>query len=941
MNPWIGCFAPAPSSPFTSLPLLILRLGRVIARTSLTVALPLSCGIEAEARHPAVGSPGNVGETVVQQDTVAVGILGFSDDSGTGLPDSFREFVAREFQKKLITKYKNLAPRKLSSPAAPPGDEGTVEQAAALGKRYGLQYVIRGGILLLASEKSGSDVTFRIELFADVVSVESTAMVSVRAEGSETRSPEDQEIALATADFAGERFRTSSTGMALGTALDNLAASVYETVLSAPSGEGAALPDETGAQPAGQMQSGEEQLPLPQEEPEETEDAREVESDEDLQQLMAQAEECLAGAGSSSVQELNGLRNALEGLRSSLERKSRLLQEGTDTNEMDREIDSRKEALSQAILRIQETSSYGTEYRQEEQSSQKQSVLKQIMEFLGSAVDFAQRIGELRAGWTSFRSDSIAEQLATDAAGREGGEIRPDLMEQRDESLEEITGTVIEDGRPVQGAVVTESDSGASATTASDGSYTIDGIAGNLATLIVSRNGRELAKGRIQVAPGRPRVADFQLSASRIGGFQRAIPALRIIPSVVNVGRKIPGNALGTVEGTVQSAEGNPVPRALIQLQNLAIARTDSRGRYMFRQVPAGTYALVTRRSGYPAKSAQVRVTAGGKVDSSAVFRLSEQMRRVRSSLVIQKGDRTSGVVLRGQLIDQTSHPISGAKVTLAAPGAALSVRTDSNGRYLLRNLKPGDYRLIAAMAGKVAESRDVTLRGADMRDMNIQLRNTPGSGSYVLAGARAHLRGIRGEVCDSHHKPLPKVQIEVRKAGKSAIVERILTNQRGEYLLKVYAGTYDLSVSRPGYDGTSRKVSVGSGDLTAVDFALSSRTSVAKKDLASFDGRAIGDSGRNRRIQQRLPSPVLLHGRISTENGKPVPHADVFIDGRRLATTDTDGRFSLRDLPPGHHGIITLRIVEAGYRPVERKVKIRPGVATFASVVLSAQGRR
>ena len=102
-------------------------------------------------------------------------------------------------------------------------------------------------------------------------------------------------------------------------------------------------------------------------------------------------------------------------------------------------------------------------------------------------------------------------------------------------------------------------------------------------SLQVIRGGRTVAEGQVAVLAGRPGVADFDLSRAPGARTRRGAS---VLPSQVVVrGGSGPG---GTVRGTVEDASGRPVPLASVRMPGLALARTDTAGRFVFRGVPAG-----------------------------------------------------------------------------------------------------------------------------------------------------------------------------------------------------------------------------------------------------------------------------------------------------------------------------------------------------------------
>lgn len=175
-------------------------------------------------------------------------------------------------------------------------------------------------------------------------------------------------------------------------------------------------------------------------------------------------------------------------------------------------------------------------------------------------------------------------------------------------------------GEAVAGVEVVDEASGIAAITGPDGGYTLKALpSGKLSNLALKKNGKQLAKGQIDVRRGR--VADFEIKQNMASNAS----ALRVVPSAT----VLKGNskdATGSLKGTAKDQAGRPLPRALVSLngptsagdqslaapdsprvKNAAVARTDSEGRYKFLAVPPGEYLVTIRTSG--SKPVSTRVT--------------------------------------------------------------------------------------------------------------------------------------------------------------------------------------------------------------------------------------------------------------------------------------------------------------------------------------------
>src|SRR5688572_5043242 len=77
------------------------------------------------------------------------------------------------------------------------------------------------------------------------------------------------------------------------------------------------------------------------------------------------------------------------------------------------------------------------------------------------------------------------------------------------------------------------------------------------------------------------------------------------------------------------------------------------------------------------------------------------------------------------------------------------------------------------------------------------------------------------------------------------------------------------------------------------------------------------------------------ISGRVTAQGGQPLPDANVLVIGSNAtATTNEDGRYSLKALRPGAHEVQVLRV---GYRPMKKLVNVTQGVAATADFEMVA----
>ena len=161
---------------------------------------------------------------------------------------------------------------------------------------------------------------------------------------------------------------------------------------------------------------------------------------------------------------------------------------------------------------------------------------------LRDAAGVLERLQEIRTALGSAKEE-------TAEAAPSGAEPEP-----VEEVEGEVSGSVTEEGRPVEGATVADPETGATATTDADGLFKLAGVpAGRLVALTATKAGKPLGVRRVFLTGGRAALADFGGAAS--------VPAtaggVRLRPSIMRV-RSAAGQATGLILGEVRDARGRP-----------------------------------------------------------------------------------------------------------------------------------------------------------------------------------------------------------------------------------------------------------------------------------------------------------------------------------------------------------------------------------------------
>ena len=303
---------------------------------------------------------------------------------------------------------------------------------------------------------------------------------------------------------------------------------------------------------------------------------------------------------------------------------------------------------------------------------------------------------------------------------------------------------------------------------------------------------------------------------------------------------------------------------------HLRRVRSDDRGRFELAGIVGDDQSLYVEADGY--------VAAGplrhGATESSITVRL-ERASTIEGRVVDERGSPIEGVFVRafgeGELrsaapgatdsLGVTSGPVP--PISSAGSGALAFVQqvaTDSDGAFVLPNLRPGPYTLAASHDDFApAESERLQVRpGGTRSDVGIVMR----------AGAE-----LAGRVVDERGNGLESIPVELRVPDER-LPRMSVTASDGSFSFRGVRG--EVSVTALPYDLPPVRESVDLGDdaLVTVELALSST-------LYTLRGRVVDERGFG------------VGGALLTVSSKRAQ-----TPAKRSAKSDADGMFSVPALP-------------------------------------------
>ena len=476
-----------------------------------------------------------------------------------------------------------------------------------------------------------------------------------------------------------------------------------------------------------------------------------------------------------------------------------------------------------------------------------------------------------------------------------------------------ISGVVTDStGNPIEGVEVNANTepccSGyGSATTAADGSYTVDA----------------LEPGSYQVKftkPGSPYVSQY------LGGSTSSVDATVL---TVAAGEAVTGNNAilvtgGSISGVVTDSTGTPVENAQVYAYGNSAGATGSTattapdGSYTLDGLAAGSYIVQFSKAG----SSFVTQFFGGSTSqpSGTVLTVVLGDALTGKNVALVMGASISGVVR-----DAAGNPVEGVQINAnsspCCSGSGYAI-TNADGAYTVDGLAAGSYRLLFTKpdSSYVTQYLGGSTSAANATILKVALGDAlTGKDTVLVAGA-----SISGTVKDTAGNPLEAVEVFALSDPCCSNYNSVLTAADGSYRLDALpADSYKIQFSQWDSPFVTQFFGGSTSSEAATSLKVALGDALTGKDVTLFTGASIS-------------------GVITDSSGNPIEGVSVTAEpspccsgGRGYAQTAADGSYKVQALNTGAY---VLSFSKSGSQYVSRYLggSSSSAGATVLTVILS-----
>jgi hypothetical protein len=262
----------------------------------------------------------------------------------------------------------------------------------------------------------------------------------------------------------------------------------------------------------------------------------------------------------------------------------------------------------------------------------------------------------------------------------------------------------------------------------------------------------------------------------------------------------------GLIQGRVtRGDEANPISTSTVKVLSLQLTvagsppvlvstQTGPDGTYVVDSLPTGTYLVQVDAQDYATVFQNVEISEGDP--------------EVTIDFSLGGGGHITGKVLK-----EDGIPLSGASVSAFDENRTIRlsepVFSDSTGRYVIEDLDPGTYLVVASIEGTLV---------ATYQDVAVQSGRTTTGIDFILSSVA--MGSISGSIRSSDETPIQGAIIVIGSETAGAVV---YSDAGGHYIAKLPSGLYKIIVAAHGFNSQMlEEISVLEDETTdCVDFSL------------------------------------------------------------------------------------------------------------------------
>lgn len=324
-------------------------------------------------------------------------------------------------------------------------------------------------------------------------------------------------------------------------------------------------------------------------------------------------------------------------------------------------------------------------------------------------------------------------------------------------------------------------------------------------------------------------------------------------------------NTTGSVSGTVADQGGTPLPGATVEAsvngKRVNIAISDSIGKFVFKNLPAGNYAFNVRMIGYDAKSfAGYKIVPGHNATLS--FAVTSSVSELSSVVVIGYGTRkrqdVTGSVAKADLQLQKQSPNANVMSSLRGTVPGLTVGqvtragTDPTLMVRGRNSISGTTSPLIVVDGLIYRGSLTSINPADIASIDLlkdasaaAVYGSQASNGVVLVTTKSGAGGVDKLTVD--YSGAYSIQEMTKKEMKPASGAQYI-QKLGDWYLSESRDPNDMTKMNPNWDPTTKMPGIEGDNYKAGyeanwwDLMTNSRPRIQNHN--------IGLSGRSKKIR-------------------------------------------------------------------------------------------